>query len=349
MLTLSENRIFFPENFHIFESSLLDNHFSYVFILVDQNTKKYCLPIFLSLFSEEFSFSIIEIDDGEHNKSIESLNFIWSQMEIADRKSVMINLGGGVLTDMGGLAASLFKRGIAFINVPTTLLAMIDASIGGKTGVNFGGFKNHIGSFSNAHSILIYPHFLDSLPLNHVRSGLAEILKIGLISNSMLYYDILKTHDNQSISSDLIKLSIIEKLKIVVQDPNESSIRKLLNFGHTIGHALESYSLAYSQNPILHGEAIYLGIIAESFISTKLNLLKSNDLDQLTNFVLSVYPKSEWPDFDFDLVMNLMKEDKKNSLSKINFSLPTEIGAGKIDFFPDNSLIVESLYFLNSL
>ena len=296
--------------------------YSKVAILVDENTKRNCLPKLPQLENS----IIIEVTSGEINKSISSCNYIWEQLSEHnfDRDSLLINLGGGVIGDMGGFAASTYKRGIDFIQVPTTLLAMVDASVGGKLGVDFNGLKNQIGLFNNPESVLIFPEFLETLPENQLKSGYAEVVKHALISDNNLWEEIISVPFNEMNWGEIIETSINIKNKIVLSDPYEKGERKKLNFGHTFGHAVESYYLEKG-TPILHGEAVLMGILLEvemSLVSQEQNNEIKNYI--LFNFSLPFTPKKS------DLLPFLMN-DKKNKVGKINFSLLTKIGTCNID------------------
>ena len=296
--------------------------YSKVAILVDENTKRNCLPKLPQLENS----IIIEVTSGEINKSISSCNYIWEQLSEHnfDRDSLLINLGGGVIGDMGGFAASTYKRGIDFIQVPTTLLAMVDASVGGKLGVDFNGLKNQIGLFNNPESVLIFPEFLETLPENQLKSGYAEVVKHALISDNNLWEKIISVPFNEMNWGEIIETSINIKNKIVLSDPYEKGERKKLNFGHTFGHAVESYYLEKG-TPILHGEAVLMGILLEvemSLVSQEQNNEIKNYI--LFNFSLPFTPKKS------DLLPFLMN-DKKNKVGKINFSLLTKIGTCNID------------------
>ena len=238
-------------------------------ILCDTNTKKYCLPLVEETFAGRVKLDVIEIGIGEVNKNIETVCDVWkSLLDLGlDRNSVIINLGGGVVTDLGGFAASTFNRGIDFINVPTTLLSQVDASVGAKTGIDFEGSKNQIGTFTNPKAVFIYEEFLNTLPPKEKLSGFAEVIKHALICDKVYWQQISSNglYDNQNLAT-LIERSITIKQQIVQQDPLEQNIRKLLNFGHTIGHALESFSLQNDDTPLLHGECVAVGMICEAYI-----------------------------------------------------------------------------------
>ena len=262
-ITAKGYKVEFTEKQYIILNEFLNSRqYSSVFVLADSNTEEHCLPLFLSNLSTESSIEIISIDAGEENKHIETCSGVWSALSElgADRKSILINLGGGVVTDLGGFVASTFKRGIDFINIPTTLLSMVDASVGGKTGVDLGALKNQVGVIVNPKMVLVDPQYIDTLPSEEYRSGYAEMLKHGLIQDNA-YWNHLK--DFKKISSEdikeLIHHSVGIKNKVVLEDPYEHGLRKILNFGHTLGHAIESYCLTQEdKTTLLHGEATML-------------------------------------------------------------------------------------------
>tara|TARA_B100000073_G_scaffold321744_1_gene302544 strand:- start:358 stop:1359 length:1002 start_codon:yes stop_codon:yes gene_type:complete len=300
--------------------------YSKVAILVDENTKKCCLPIFLKknqLFKDAI---IIEVPAGEKYKNINTCNLIWNSFaqNDFDRESLLINLGGGVIGDMGGFSASTYNRGIDFVHVPTTLLAMVDASIGGKLGVNIDRIKNKIGLFNNPKNVLVYPSFLESLDKYHLHTGLAEVLKHMLISSKDQWKSFKKSDIQEIISEDIIFQSIYLKNNIVLEDPKETGKRKILNFGHTFGHAIESYYLSKG-SPISHGQAVFMGIILETEMSN-LSDLDKIDIKEfiLTNFKLPYMPSKK------ELLL-FLKFDKKNKNGKVNFSLLNGIGDCTVD------------------
>ncbi|MFN7100541.1 MAG: 3-dehydroquinate synthase family protein, partial [Flavobacterium sp.] len=256
---------------------LQNNSYSSIFIIVDTNTNELCLPNFLPLLETDVAIEIIEFEAGEENKNIETCVQIWNVLtELgADRKSLVINLGGGVVTDLGGFVASTFKRGIDFIHIPTTLLSMVDASVGGKNGVDLGNLKNQIGVINVPLMVLIDTQYLETVPQTEMRSGLAEMLKHGLIYDRAYWNQFLDLAAIDYADFDaLIYRSVEIKNEIVTQDPTEKNIRKALNFGHTLGHAIESYFLeSIEKTTLLHGEAIAVGMILESFIAMKKGLL----------------------------------------------------------------------------
>ena len=298
-------------------SKLNVSKYSKIGILVDENTKEFCLP----LLSEIKKSIIIEIKSGEENKNIDTCNLIWEALSknSFDRNSLLINLGGGVIGDMGGFCASTYKRGIDFIQIPTSLLAMVDASVGGKLGIDFNGLKNQVGLFSNPKLVIINPKFLETLPENELRSGFAEVVKHALIIDKNLWERLKNSTLLELDWEEIIETSVQIKNKIVISDPKEKGERKKLNFGHTFGHAIESYYLQKG-TPILHGEAIFMGIILESELSS-LSVSEKNDIKNyiLSNFSLPYTPSKS------DL-LNFLRNDKKNFEEKINFSLLEGIG-----------------------
>ena len=337
--------IYFNETSFLYLENLLQpDVYSKIFVLVDENTNEYCLPYFLSNLPTEIEIEIIEIEPGEENKNIYTCIDLWHTLiELdADRKSIMINLGGGVITDIGGFVASTYKRGIDFVNVPTTLLAMVDASVGGKTGVDLGSLKNQIGVINEPKSVIVISKFLETLPTNQMRSGLAEMLKHGLIYDKT-YWDKLK-HLNNLNTDDLdilIKQSIEIKNKIVSQDLKEKGIRKALNFGHTLGHAIESYFLeSEDKNQLLHGEAIAIGMILESYLSYKLELISKDSYAEIKYIITDVFEKIAFNDSDIQKILDLLIFDKKNEFGNIQFTLLNKIGESKINQTVDKSLIL---------
>ena len=303
-------------------SKLNIKSYSKVAILVDENTKKNCLYKLPKIEQP----IIIEIPSGEKNKNITTCNLIWKELtnNKFDRDSIIINLGGGVIGDIGGFCASTYKRGIDFIHIPTTLLAMADASIGGKLAVDFNNLKNQIGLFTNPASVIINPDFLKTLPKKQLISGFAEIVKHALISDKNLWKIIKETHFKKLVWEDIITISAQLKNRIILNDPNETGERKKLNFGHTFGHAIESYYLEKG-TPILHGEGVFMGMILE----TELSDLSNSEKNEIKNYILSNFglpytpPKKE--------LLKFLENDKKNKSKKINFSLLSGIGKCTID------------------
>ncbi len=346
--------IYFNETSFLYLENLLQpDVYSKIFVLVDENTNEYCLPYFLSNLPTEIEIEIIEIEAGEENKNMYTCIDLWHTLIDleADRKSILLNLGGGVITDIGGFVASTFKRGIDFINIPTTLLAMVDASVGGKTGVDLGNLKNQIGVINEPKSVVILSKFLETLPSNQMRSGLAEMLKHGLIYDK-LYWDKLKNlNDLNTDDLDiLIKQSIEIKNEIVSQDLKENGIRKALNFGHTLGHAIESYFLeSEDKKQLLHGEAIAVGMILESHISYQSNFISKDDFAEIKYIITDIFEKIIFNESDIQNIMNLLIFDKKNEFGNVQFTLLNKIGESKINQIVDESLILLAFedYFKN--
>jgi len=308
------------------------SNYSKVFVLVDENTKEHCLPFFKKEILEYPIDSIFEIESGEENKNISACTKVWEWLSNfdGDRKSLLINLGGGVLTDLGGFVASTFKRGIDFINFPTTLLSMVDASVGGKTGVDLGVLKNQIGVINQPVMVLIFTEFLKTMDSRQRVSGYAEMLKHGLIADEE-YWKQLK---DKGDFTDVIRIqeSIAIKNEVVLQDPTEKGLRKILNFGHTLGHAIESYCL---DNPekrtLLHGEAIAIGMILEGYLSHELKGLSKISLDEIKSTFLQYFEHVDFHPEDVNSILKLLKYDKKNTHGDINFVLLQSMGEAVFD------------------
>ena len=327
---------------------------SKIFVLVDTNTHDLCLPQFLAqLESGDIEVEVMEMPEGEDHKTIDICMGVWEALSEynADRKSLLINLGGGVVTDLGGFVASTYMRGIEYINVPTSLLAMVDASVGGKTGVDLGHLKNQVGVISEGSMVLVDVSFLGTLPKNQMVSGFAEMLKHGLI-NDRKYWNTLTDLKKLDLT-DLDKLiydSIIIKNNIVSEDPTEKGLRKILNFGHTLGHAIESFYLENdNKTTLLHGEAIAIGMILEAYISSKTNSLSLKDLNEISEGILKTFSKITFEKEDLKAIIELLKHDKKNSHGVIKFVLLESIGKAKIDCEVDNAIILEAFEYYNTL
>jgi 3-dehydroquinate synthase len=339
--------IYFNDDCYSYLQQLLQPRaYSIIFVIADSNTSQYCLPHFLAELATELPIEIIEVEPGEENKNIETCTEVWHALtELgADRKSIIINVGGGMVTDMGGFIASTFKRGIDYINVPTSLLAMVDASVGGKTGIDLGSLKNQIGLISNPKAVLVDSKYLETLPAEQMRSGLAEMLKHGLIANKKYWNNLIGL---SSLTTDdiarLIKQSIEIKNSIVVQDPHEKNIRKMLNFGHTIGHAVESYFLESNEKTtLLHGEAIAVGMIIESFFSLEKGLLKAEEYREIKSVISSFFDKVEFTKNDLDKITELLVHDKKNEFGVVQYVLLEGIGMAKINQSVSNELIYKA-------
>lgn len=320
-------------------------------ILVDENTHEHCLPILLGNLETEIPFEIIEIAAGEEMKNLETATQLWeilTEFE-TDRKALMINLGGGVITDMGGFVASTYKRGIPFINIPTTLLGMCDASIGGKTGIDHQYLKNIIGTFAHPEHIFVFPEFLKTLPLNEVRSGFAEMLKHGLIADQKHWEDLIsiETLVPENIKP-FIETSMKIKEKVVEEDFKEQHIRKTLNFGHTIGHAIESLFLVKGK-PIMHGEAVALGMICETHLSFLEHLISKDTAENIVFNIRKFFPDLDISDFSAEEILDFMKNDKKNSFGNVSFSLLKNIGNATFNSSVSNEKIYYALHYYQNL
>ncbi|MBP8793688.1 MAG: 3-dehydroquinate synthase [Lutibacter sp.] len=325
---------------------------SKIFILVDENTHEHCAQKLLQTIETTKEIEIIEIESGEENKNLETCSGVWHALtELgADRKSLLINLGGGVITDLGGFAASCFKRGIAFVNIPTTLLSMVDASVGGKTGVDLGVLKNQIGLFSDPEMVLIDFDYLETVPEREIISGLAEILKYGITYDVKLWDEILsfKELSIKNISK-LIHRSIEIKNEVVTEDPKEAGLRKILNYGHTLGHAVESYFLESDEKEKLtHGEAIAIGMITEAYISEKLLNFPAEKLQNIKEKLISIYGKVTILESDFEPIMEYLIHDKKNVGGRVNFVLLNDFESFKLDCKVEKELIIKALNYYNA-
>ncbi len=320
-----------------------------VFILVDENTRKLCLPLFMK---DEFfgKVTVIEIKANDDHKTLESLASVWTSLQKngATRKSLMINLGGGMVTDLGGFAASTFKRGMEYVNVPTTLLGAVDAAVGGKTGINFGGLKNEIGVINSSKSVVINADFFRTLDAENLRSGYAEMIKHGLISNVEIWKHILSFDlDNVDYNrlSELLLESISVKEKVVEIDPTEKGLRKVLNFGHTVGHAFESYAMEIGK-PVLHGYAVAWGMISELYLSYKLLGFPKEALSTAVRMIKENYGALPIKCDIYDHLYDLMTHDKKNEGDgRILFSLLKNIGEIEINVAVSKKDILDSLDF----
>jgi 3-dehydroquinate synthase len=321
------------------------------YILVDENSHQFCLPHIMNYISAFSEAEIIEIESGEANKTIQTCIDLWSVLSElgADRNAILINLGGGVISDIGGFVAGTYLRGIGFINIPTTLLSQVDASVGGKVGVNQEKIKNKIGLFNNPMAVFIDTAFLNTLPKRQILSGLGEIIKHALIADSELWNKIKYVKfDNLNKLKSIILKSVEIKNAIVKQDSKEKNVRKKLNFGHTIGHAIESFSMEGSGKTLLHGEAIGIGIICECYISFRKEFITEQILTEITSFIFGIFERYKLTTTDFHRIIELMKFDKKNEFGILNFTLLKDIGEATINNQVGVELILESLdYYCN--
>ena len=359
---------------HDLATAVAESEHDRVFVLTDDTTHECCLPKVAALLAQ-YDAVPITIAHGDQHKTLAALGDVWTALQQggATRHSLIINLGGGMITDLGGFAAATFKRGINFINIPTTLLAMVDAAVGGKTGINFGGLKNEIGAFADARFVIINTCFLDTLDAENLCSGYAEMLKHALISDERMWAEHVNFDLSQPDLAELQRMvaeSIAVKERIVAEDPHEHGIRKALNFGHTIGHALEEFALqqaggavvstaptnqttgstaissAPGNRPLLHGYAVAFGLIGELYMSARKAGFPTERLHQTTRFIRENYAQTEFTCNDYPTLLNLMRHDKKNTSGVINFTLLHNIGDIRINQTATDEEICEALDFI---
>lgn len=319
-----------------------------LFILTDEHTHRLCLPLLAGIPAIGHAEEIIIAPEDLH-KDLDTLAAVWQALSSrgATRHSLLINLGGGVVTDLGGFAAATFKRGIAYINLPTTLLAMVDAAVGGKTGINFNGLKNEIGAFYPAKYVLLETEFLRTLDRRNFFSGYAEMLKHGLISNTAHWAELLNfdtTQPDYALFKPLVGRSVQVKENIVQQDPHEHGIRKALNLGHTIGHAFESLALA-EDRPVLHGYAVAWGLVCELYLSCLKTGFPKDKMQQTVHFIKENYGAFPFDCKHYDRLYELMTHDKKNTAGIVNFTLLREVGDIALNQTADKDTIFEALDF----
>ena len=319
-------------------------HYSMLIVLSDSNTADLCQPSFLARLETETPVELIEIEAGEQMKTVQTCLEVWHALtELgADRKSLILNLGGGVITDLGGFIASAYKRGVDFINVPTTLLGMVDAAIGGKNGVDIGPLKNQVGTITSPRMVVIDSSFLETLPAPEMRSGMAEMLKHGLIADASYWQELAALEDLDMETMDrLITRSVEIKSDIVTKDPTEFGLRKSLNFGHTLGHAIESHFLDRG-TPILHGEAVAAGMVLESFLSMEKGLLEPSDYTWVKKTIISIFGVIKFGADDVTSIIGLLVHDKKNEYGRTLFALIAGIGTPALDIEAGNDLVISA-------
>lgn len=320
-----------------------------LFVLTDTTTVQLCWPL-VKDFACLAEAQMITIGSTDDNKTLDSLSHVWSELQQgrATRHSLLINLGGGMVTDLGGFAASTYKRGIKYINIPTTLLSMVDASVGGKTGINFGGLKNEIGVFNNASTVILDTQFLHTLDYDNIASGYAEMLKHGLISDCQKWSELLNfdlKNPDYALLGDMVGRSVQVKERVVTIDPTEKGLRKILNLGHTIGHALESLAMEENRT-VLHGYAVAWGLVSELYLSCALTGFPTDKMRQTVQFIKEYYGTFDFDCKHYEHLYELMKHDKKNVGDTINFSLLSDIGGIQLDQHATKELIFEALDFL---
>ena len=323
------------------------SQYSKVIVIADNSTKKHCYPVLKPFLPKH---SLVTVPGGEAHKTLATCEKIWEAMtkEELDRHALVINIGGGVIGDMGGFCAAVYKRGIDFIQVPTTLLSQVDASVGGKLGIDFQGFKNHLGVFNIPKSVLIDPVFLKTLPERELRSGFAEVIKHCLIADASKWEEIRQKDFEEQNWTDLITHSVQIKRRIVEEDPTEKGLRKVLNFGHTLGHAVETCFLNKTANQrLFHGEAIAIGMIMESYISFERKMIDQQTLSGIEEFIFATYGKVNIKTEDIEQIIGLTRQDKKNKGKEVRFSLLTGAGQCAYDVVVSASEMRKSIaYYL---
>lgn len=323
-----------------------------IFLLVDENSRKYCLPRLMSNIQLFQQVHILEVGSGVEIKNLDVCRKLWRELtdNNADRDSVLVNLGGGAVSDLGGFVASTYKRGIRYVNIPTTLLAMVDASVGGKVGIDMEGLKNHIGLFSNPQAVFIIPEFLDTLPERQQKTGFAEVIKHALIYEKQ-YWEDLSEKSFAEIKNwrEVIEWCIEIKNYFVTEDPLDRGFRKVLNFGHTIGHAVESYSMQNDDEVISHGEAVAIGLVCETYISHKIAGLPADQFEEISQYIGTNFNHYPFRTGSFEFVLDSIRHDKKNSGNNVNFTLITSIGNSIINQVVEMNIIRESLIYYHNL
>lgn len=345
---MPDSEIIFTDSIAIRLKAFIEGkNYSAICLLVDENTERHCLPL---LELTEASANIIHIRSGEKNKILSTCEWVWKEMTRLqlDRKALLINIGGGVIGDMGGFCAATYKRGIDFIQVPTTLLSQVDASVGGKLGIDFLDFKNHIGVFQNPRAVIIDTAFLKTLSREELRSGFAEVIKHCLIADRGKWDEIRKAPLEQQDWNELARHSVAIKSKVTAADPTEKGLRKILNFGHTVGHAIESYFLNMEGKRLLHGEAIAIGMACEAYIAFTKNFLSESDVKEISDYLFKVYGKKEISASDLENILPLTLHDKKNDHKTIQCSLLKKIGEANFDIPVTLQDIKDSLLYYNA-
>ncbi|MBX2982087.1 MAG: 3-dehydroquinate synthase [Flavobacteriales bacterium] len=317
-----------------------------LFILGDENTMDQCLPELLAKVTRLRDAKTMLVRSGEHSKDIEICRALWIHLaeNMADRQAILLNLGGGVITDLGGFVAATYKRGIRFINIPTTVMGMVDASIGGKTSIDLNGIKNLVGVFADPVATYIHPPFLRTLGKREVLNGVAEMVKHGLVRDAEHWNQVRRAplHDLEALAP-LIMHSATIKAEVVMEDPREQNIRKLLNYGHTIGHGLEAFALESTQRSLLHGEAIAIGMVCATWLSWRTGLLDRDRMNAVEEHLMGLYPSFSLQAADHHRIIELMRNDKKNVGDGFRFTLLTGIGSARVDVPINAAQVAEAL------
>jgi 3-dehydroquinate synthase len=326
---MTDNILFSGDPAGDLKKFLGEKRYSKIAVLADEHTEHHCYSLIEHVLP---AHQTIVIKSGEQHKNLETCAFIWEKMTAheMDRHSAMVIIGGGVLGDMGGFCAATYKRGIDFILIPTTLLSQVDASIGGKLGIDFQHFKNHIGVFKTPVFTLLHAGFLKTLPEEEKRSGFAEVIKHTLIADKAVWKEVLKHSFEDQPWDALLKHSVEVKSRVVKEDPYEKGLRKTLNAGHTIGHAVETY-LLQSDRKILHGEAVAAGLVCESYLAMERGMLQKDEFEEIKNYVIGVFGKVRIERVEEEAVAGLTSQDKKNKGNRILCVLLQGIGNAKWD------------------
>ncbi len=317
-----------------------------LFILGDENTMEQCLPELLAHVPALLGAEPMQFRSGEASKDLEVCRALWTHLaeRLADRQAVLVNLGGGVVTDLGGFVASTYKRGIRFINIPTTVMGMVDAAIGGKTAIDLNGIKNLVGTFADPVATYIHPHFLRSLGKREVLNGVAEMIKHGLVRDADHWNKVRRAplHDLDALAP-LILHSAAIKAAVVTEDPREEGPRKLLNFGHTIGHALEAFAQESQQRSLLHGEAVAIGMVCATWLSWRMEYLDRDRMNAVEEHLMGLFPTFNFQATDSHRIIELMRNDKKNSGDEFRFTLLTGIGEARVNVPINAAQVAEAL------
>lgn len=330
----------------VLERSLAQGDFSAAFIFGDENTLRHCLPELLAHVPRLREARTLVVPPGERSKDLAISSDIWQHLagEAADRHALLVCLGGGVVTDLGGFVAGTYKRGIRCVHVPTSLMGMVDAAIGGKTGVDLGGVKNMVGVFHDPLAVYVHLPFLKSLGKRELLNGLAEMFKHGLVRDEALWNAIgtAALHDLDALKP-LVERSAAIKAEVVKNDPREKDLRKVLNFGHTIGHGIEAHSWESPHRALLHGEAVAIGMICEAWLSWRMDLLERDAYDRIAEQLLALYKPYQFDSAENHRLLELMRNDKKNNAGQFRFTLLTAIGEAKVDVHVTASQVQEAL------
>lgn len=317
-----------------------------VFVLGDETTMRQCLPELMGEVPALGAAHTMQVRAGEASKDLEVCRALWAHLaeQHADRQAVLVNLGGGVVTDLGGFVAATFKRGIRFIHVPTTVMGMVDAAIGGKTGINFGGVKNLVGTFADPVATYLHPPFLRTLGKREVLNGVAEMIKHGLVLDGDHWNQVRRAplHDLEALAP-LIFRSAELKAAVVAGDPLDGGPRKLLNFGHTIGHAMEAFAMEGQQRSLLHGEAVAVGMVCATWLSWRMGLLDRDRMNAVEEHLMGLYPPFTFQEVDQHRIIELMRNDKKNAGDEFRFTLLTGIGSARVDVPMNAAQVAEAL------